>query len=101
MKGDRLIQTCKNCHTQFNWGQIYKSFWLGYKPITCAVCDSKHKITIAGRFTFVSSTLLPMMIYGYSFSFASNIFVHILIGLLIFIAGSLVTPKLVTYRMSD
>lgn len=40
------------------------SFWWNYKPIKCSNCGAKHKITIPGRLTFVSLTILPMLIMG-------------------------------------
>ncbi|WP_374120503.1 TIGR04104 family putative zinc finger protein [Neobacillus sp. PS3-40] len=95
-----ILQKCENCNVQFSWKRIYKSFVFTYKPIKCDNCGTTHKITISGRFTFVSLTILPMLIYAKFLSHFSNILVTLGIGLLIFIVGSLLTPFFVTYKES-
>ncbi|WP_042148265.1 TIGR04104 family putative zinc finger protein [Paucisalibacillus sp. EB02] len=94
------MQKCENCNAQFSWNKIYKSFWWNYKPIKCDDCGAKHKITIPGRFVFVSLTILPMLIFGNFLSQFSNILVTLGIALLIFFVGSLLTPFFVTYKDS-
>ncbi|MGP4040935.1 TIGR04104 family putative zinc finger protein [Gracilibacillus sp. D59] len=94
------MQKCKNCNAQFRWNKIYKTFWLNYKPIKCSECKTIHNITIIGRFTVVSLTILPMMICSYILTPISNIFTTLGVGLCILILGSLLTPFVVTYKES-
>ncbi|RKL65556.1 hypothetical protein CR203_20370 [Salipaludibacillus neizhouensis] len=94
------MQKCENCKAQFSWSKIYKSFWWNYKPIKCSECGTIHKITIAGRFIFVSLTILPMLIFGNFLSPFSNIIVTLGIAIFILIIGSLFPPFLVTYKES-
>ncbi|MYL57587.1 hypothetical protein GLW20_08720 [Virgibacillus halodenitrificans] len=94
-----ILQKCQNCKAQFSWNKIYKSFWWNYKPIECDNCGTKHKITIPGRFIFVSLTILPMLIFMNLLSPFSKIFPTIGIGLIICFIGSLLTPYLVRFKM--
>ncbi|WP_430732110.1 TIGR04104 family putative zinc finger protein [Virgibacillus halodenitrificans] len=94
------MQKCENCNAQFSWKKIYKSFWWNYKPIKCGNCGTEHKITIPGRITFVSLTLLPMLIYGNFLSSFNNILITLGTALLIFFVGTLFVPFLVTYKSS-
>jgi len=43
------MQACKNCKQDFSFCQIYKSFWLGYRPITCANCGAKNGHSFRNR----------------------------------------------------
>ncbi|WHY85713.1 hypothetical protein QNH39_24410 [Neobacillus novalis] len=92
------MQKCENCHSQFSWNKIFKSFWWTYKPIECDNCGTKHKITILGRFTVVALTILPLSVFGYFFSPFNNVFLTIVIGPLIPIVGFLFTPYVVQYE---
>ena len=94
------MQKCKNCNAQFSWNKIYKSFWWNYKPIKCDNCGTEHRITISGRITFVSLTILPMLIFGNFLSPFNSVFVTLGTALLIFFVGSLFIPFLVTYKSS-
>ncbi|OMC77757.1 TIGR04104 family putative zinc finger protein [Viridibacillus sp. FSL R5-0888] len=94
------MQKCEKCNAHFSWSEIYKSFWRNYKPIKCNECDTTHKITIPSRLIFVSFTILPMLIFGYSLPPFSNGLVILGIAIFIFIIGSLLAPFLVTYKKS-
>ncbi|WP_422122322.1 TIGR04104 family putative zinc finger protein [Planococcus sp. X10-3] len=95
-----FIQKCQNCNAQFSWSKIYKSFWWGYKPIKCSECGTVQKITIPGRITFVSLTILPMLIFANFLSPFNNFIATLATGILILIIGSLLTPFCVTYKKS-
>lgn len=99
-EGGFILQKCKNCNEQFSWNKIYKSLWLNYKPIKCSECKTTHKITILGRFTFVSLTILPMLIFGYFLPPFGNILATLGIGISILILGSLLAPFFITYKAS-
>ena len=92
------MQKCENCNEQFSWSEIYKSYWWTYKPIKCKQCEAVHKITITGRITFVSFTIVPFLIFGYFLSPFSNIFVTLGVGIIILIFGSLWIPFFVKYK---
>lgn len=93
-----IIQKCKKCHTQFSWKQIYQSFWWNYKPIICNQCRTEHKITIVGRLTFVSLTIIPMLLFGNYLSPFENVFATLVSALFVLLIGSLLTPFFVTYK---
>ncbi|WP_420842532.1 TIGR04104 family putative zinc finger protein [Halalkalibacter alkaliphilus] len=94
------MQRCEKCDELFSWNKIYKSFWWNYQPIKCNQCETTHKITLTGRFTFVSLTIIPMMIFGHFLSPFNNFFVTVGIGLCILFLGSLLAPFFVTFRKS-
>ncbi|MFD0955925.1 TIGR04104 family putative zinc finger protein [Virgibacillus alimentarius] len=100
MRGFSTLQKCESCNSQFSWSKIYKSFWWSYKPIKCDSCGAKNNITISGRLTFVSLTILPMLIFGQFFSPFSNSLLTLGISLIIFLVGSLLVPFFVTYKAS-
>ncbi|WP_432355730.1 TIGR04104 family putative zinc finger protein [Sporosarcina sp. A2] len=93
-----FIQKCQNCNAQFSWRKIYKSCWWNYKPIKCNECGTTHKITFPGRIIFVSSTILPMIIFGNLISLFRNLPATLVIALFILFIGSLLTPFFVTYK---
>lgn len=96
-----IIQKCQNCKTPFSWRQIYRSFWgWVYRPIVCKKCDTKHKITVPGRFTNVSLTIAPALVFMNFLSPFESFIVTIAIGVTIFFIGSIIAPFLVTYRRS-
>lgn len=43
------MQKCKNCKQEFSFRQIYKSFWLGYRPIECDHCKTKYEHSFGNR----------------------------------------------------
>jgi len=92
-----VLQKCENCKTAFSWSKIYKSVW-AYKSIVCDKCGKEHKITIPGRFTFVSLTILPTLIFSDFLSPFENILMTIIVGTTILLFGSLFTPFLVKYK---
>lgn len=54
------IQRCENCGTKFNYIDLQKSLWSGYKPINCRDCLAKHNLKMPYRFVFVIPTVLPV-----------------------------------------
>lgn len=92
------MQKCENCNMQFSWSKIYQSFIWTYKPIECDKCGTEHRITIPGRITFVSLTILPMLIFSNYLSPFNSIIVTIVIGIAILFIGSLFAPYLVKYK---
>jgi len=56
-----------------------------------------HKITIPGRITFVSLTIVPMLIFANFLSPFNNFIATLVTGILILIIGSFLTPFFVTY----
>ncbi|WP_418000775.1 TIGR04104 family putative zinc finger protein [Lentibacillus amyloliquefaciens] len=85
------MQRCQNCNMSFNWREIYKSFLhMEYKPIVCDNCGTKHKINNSGRWTFVSLTILPAMLFSNFLSPFNNIFATLIVGLSILMIGSFV-----------
>src|SRR5699024_1894054 len=95
--GVLFIQKCQTCNAQFSWSKIYKSFLWTYKPIKCSECGMVHKITIPGRITFVSLTIVPMLIFANFLSPFNNFIATLVTGILILIIGSFLTPFFVTY----
>ncbi|WP_163100699.1 TIGR04104 family putative zinc finger protein [Peribacillus alkalitolerans] len=95
------MQKCENCNTQFSWYKIFKSNVWSYKPIECDRCGSEHKITFLGRVTFVSLTIIPMMIFINFLSPFNNIIVSFFIGISILLIGSLLAPFLVKYKKCE
>jgi CXXC-20-CXXC protein len=96
--GGVVLRKCDSCKMQFNRSKIYKSFGWTYKPIKCDFCNMEHRITFPGRLTFVSLTILPMLIFNLFLSPFRNIYVTLGIGLTIFLIGSLFVPYLVKFK---
>ncbi|WP_164667242.1 TIGR04104 family putative zinc finger protein [Virgibacillus doumboii] len=85
----------------FNWIEIYKSFLhIEYKPIVCDNCGTKHQITNSGRWTFVSLTILPAMLFFNFLSPFNNIFATLSAGLSILMFGSLFIPLFVRFKIA-
>ncbi|WP_419465907.1 TIGR04104 family putative zinc finger protein [Bacillus spongiae] len=91
------LQKCENCNELFSWRKIYKSLWVGNKPIKCENCQGEHRIKLSGRFVTSSLTILPMLIFTSFLSPFSNPLLSLCIGLIIFFIGSLFTPYFVKY----
>ncbi|MFC3040854.1 TIGR04104 family putative zinc finger protein [Virgibacillus xinjiangensis] len=92
------MQTCEKCGEPFSWKEIYQSFWLNYKPITCANCGTVHHVTTRGRVLFTSLSILPMMVVGFIFTSFSSFLATLGIALAVAIAGSSIAPFFVTYE---
>lgn len=94
------MQKCQNCNVPFSWGKVYKSFWglTGYQPIVCDNCGVKHKITIIGRFTVVTLTILPMLIITNNIIPYTSFISTLITGLAILFTGSMFTPFLVRFK---
>ena len=96
------MQKCRKCIKPFSWGEIYRSFWgWMYKPIKCDKCGTVHHITIIGRLTFVSVTILPMVIFLNFLSPFDNFFSTLGVGIAILILGSLLAPYLLRFKVND
>src|SRR5690625_7323487 len=95
------MQRCQSCNKLFGWSKIYKSFWGWiYKPVECDNSNAEHKITIPGRFTFVSLTILPMLLFVNYLSPFNNYFATLSVGFTIFMMGSLFVPYLVRFNFA-
>lgn len=101
------MQNCIQCAQPFSWLQIYKSFWgwIGYQPILCEKCGTKHKLKFSSRFVFAGLTTLPMILYIlFHMNFLVSIpqvydfILAIIIGIAILLLGSLLVPYVVSYR---
>ena len=55
------IQECENCGTKFNYIDLQKSFWSGYKPITCRNCGARHLWKMPYRIIIASIMGLPLI----------------------------------------
>ena len=89
------LQKCDNCNAQFKWSEIYNSLFVGYRPIQCSQCGTKHKIASS---TLLVSFLLvfPWLIFNL---FLSNftVFFRIVIDIIIVVFISLILPFFVKY----
>ncbi len=67
-----ILHKCRCYDRPFSWDKIYKAFlgWV-FKPIECDNCGAKHKITMQGRFIFVSLAALPTLLCLTFFRFAN------------------------------
>ncbi|WP_407652054.1 TIGR04104 family putative zinc finger protein [Aquibacillus koreensis] len=95
------LQKCDKCNTPFSWSKIYKSFIWTYKPIACSTCGTEHRISLLGRFTFVFCTILPSMIFMNFLTPFESFTLTLVIGIIILLVGSLLTPFFVTYKMES
>lgn len=92
------LQKCDHCNASFTWGEINKSLWLAYRPITCRKCDTKHKVLVASRFLFVLM-VVPMTPFGlYLVNTYKLLTLSLLVMLLLLtIPLLLISPYLVRY----
>ena len=54
------VQNCENCGTRFNYMDLQKSLWTGYKPINCKKCGAKHVWGNWYRIIFAVLIVLPV-----------------------------------------
>ncbi|MCA1057660.1 hypothetical protein LCL96_01855 [Rossellomorea aquimaris] len=92
------MQKCDKCNTQFSWSEIFKSYIWIYTPIECRNCGTVHKITLLGRLTFVSYTIVPALVFFHFISPFENFALNFGIQLIILLVGSLFTPYVVRYK---
>ncbi|WP_413469216.1 TIGR04104 family putative zinc finger protein [Rossellomorea aquimaris] len=97
-RGDFILQKCDKCHRTFSWKTIFRSFIWTYKPIHCTNCGTVHEITIRGRFSFTLCTILPAILFFNFLTPFENFVLTFVIGMLILLVGTLLTPFLVTYK---
>ena len=55
------IQECENCGTKFNYMDLQKSFWSGYKRITCRNCGARHFWKMSYRIILPTIMGLPLI----------------------------------------
>lgn len=58
------VQKCEKCHSLFSWSKIFKSLWLGYRPVQCRQCGVKHRISFFSRILLSLLTVIPMFLFG-------------------------------------
>lgn len=67
------MQKCHKCSNQFKWKTIIKSIWLGYTPIVCDSCDTKHYVNFTTRLILAISISIPLITRVFIFnSFFEN-----------------------------
>lgn len=89
-----MIQKCEHCRTPFAWGQIFKSLWFAFQPVTCRNCGTEHKVANASRLMAVMLLLVPVIVV-FIFMENSSIVVPLL---LIIAADSLLLPFILKYE---
>ncbi|WP_088102842.1 TIGR04104 family putative zinc finger protein [Halalkalibacter urbisdiaboli] len=94
------LPRCNKCGVQMKWGKIFKSLWLGYKPVICEKCNTEHKIAFSSRGVVSFWIVTPMVFLGPFLSnyFNLNIFITILIMISISIFFSFFSPFMVKYN---
>ncbi|UCZ55049.1 hypothetical protein LGQ02_10125 [Bacillus shivajii] len=97
------LPICNKCGVQMKWKKIIKSLWLGYKPINCEKCNTKHEITFSSRSLVAFLTVFPIISSSLILAnyFHLNIFVTIIIAISISIFFSLFLPYMVKYKESS
>ncbi|MFG6117681.1 TIGR04104 family putative zinc finger protein [Thalassobacillus sp. B23F22_16] len=93
-----VMTKCDCCSTPFKWGEILKKNFF-YGPITCRNCNCVHKIDVPSRFLTTLFSVVPFLLFGMILSPFHNIFFTIVVALLIFVSGMLVTPFVVNYKL--
>ncbi|MBW3111656.1 hypothetical protein KYJ26_07440 [Bacillus sp. MCCB 382] len=94
------MQHCENCHTQFKRKKIYRYLWGPiFNPLCCPSCGQEHCMTLKGRFTNSIVLILPMILFTQLLTPFYNIALNLMIGLLLLLAGSLLNPFLVRFKL--
>lgn len=60
------MQECQKCSKQFTWKYIIKSKWflVGYKPIECDSCNTKHYVNSTTRWIYSILTIgVPLLLF--------------------------------------
>ena len=60
------MQKCQKCSKQFTWKNIIKSKWflVGYKPIECDSCHTKHYVSTTTRWIYSILTIgVPLLLF--------------------------------------
>ncbi|QHI71748.1 TIGR04104 family putative zinc finger protein [Aminipila terrae] len=94
-----LIQKCKKCSKDFKWQTILKALWMGYKPVECEYCKSKHYIYFISRLLVAISIAFPVMLqtYGYRYFRWYYILIYLIWGAIILC----ISPYFVRYYIKD
>ncbi|MBA2176158.1 hypothetical protein H0266_14775 [Halobacillus locisalis] len=94
------MTSCECCHTQFRWGEILKANFLhGFSK--CRNCSCAHKIDFPSKLKVTLLSVVPFLVFGLFLTpFESTIFT-LLIGLLIFLSGMVLTPFVANYKMTS
>ncbi|MHA6251876.1 TIGR04104 family putative zinc finger protein [Oceanobacillus sp. CAU 1775] len=95
------LQKCGKCNTAFTWGQLYASFWLAFKPISCKNCGTTHEVTNGGRFRFIVLTVIPFLIIYNFISETSSIYLILGIAVIIIFLLSFFTPYIIPYKVDN
>ena len=94
------LQKCGECKKKMKWSQIYKSLFLGYRPIKCSHCGTEFRTNFASRVLISLLISLPLLFIlvpyakNQSFTIPFTVTVGLVYGLLI----SLIFPYLVKYE---
>ncbi|MGV3464981.1 MAG: TIGR04104 family putative zinc finger protein [Heyndrickxia sp.] len=62
-KGVFALEKCNSCSNPFTWKDLYKSFLLNYKPISCNCCGAVNIVNISSRLLLGLFTLMPLFIF--------------------------------------
>ncbi|WP_174616093.1 TIGR04104 family putative zinc finger protein [Virgibacillus ihumii] len=60
-----ILQKCVGCDYHFKWRTLYKGLMIGYKPIQCHRCGTKHKVTFSTRLRVACLTTVPLILLAY------------------------------------
>ncbi|NER11629.1 cxxc_20_cxxc protein [Muriicola jejuensis] len=78
------MQSCENCKQKFSFGQIYKSFLIGYKPLVCKNCKTKYEHTFKNRWIGAGSVGLGVFFGGISqFYFEPSSGYKLMVGIIV------------------
>ncbi|MDE5413318.1 TIGR04104 family putative zinc finger protein [Alkalihalobacterium chitinilyticum] len=88
---------CKNCYTRLKWSQILKAN-MSYSMTTCEHCGANHQITWFSRFLVTLLTTFPLIIFIFTLTPFTNVFLTLISGLAIACVGFLLTPFVVDYE---
>ena len=66
------MEACNSCNKTFSYQQIFKSFWIGYRPIECSSCNTKYVHTYKNRWLIAGSGALGVFLGGIISSFSET-----------------------------
>lgn len=93
------VQKCQHCGKDFEYKDIQKSIWGGYKPMECNHCGSLHEFLMRYRLLVSVLIALPIFFSGYlrrmSPGFLWTTFIYF--GYITLTIG--VLPYIVRYRL--
>ena len=97
------MQSCTSCTQKFSFGEVYKSFWFGYKTLVCSNCKTKYEHSFKNRWIGGGSIGLGVFIGGIVQYYVESSFgiKMLAIGLVIILLGSLFSALCVPYMTFD